>query len=972
MKRIRLRLSNIQAKIGISFISIITLALVVFGLYQYYEIKTGSTAGLNGFAEITSDKLAGYLREPLWNMDAQLVEKTIISAMIEKNVYAVLVREVDGNILKGKKRDDEWGVVEAEEEVSGDFIIKTKDITSKDGKLGSLDIHVTKKFMNARLDRKVIEIFLAVLLTDIVAFILAWFVTRSITRPIVDIVETANAIAAGDFSREIGIRKKDEIGELADAFRNMRDTIGQVLQEMEKMIRAVQEGRLKTRGNAENFAGGWRELIVGVNDLIDAFVTPINMTAVHLDRISKGDIPEKIIETYRGDFNQIRNNLNMLIEAMNTTTGFAEEIANGNMKIEVRERSDRDRLMKAMNLMIRRLNEILQEMEGLIFAVQEGKLDVRGDAEGFEGGWRDLVGGVNSLIDAFVTPINMTASSIERIAKGDIPEKITEEYKGDFNRIRNSLNQCVDTVNDLVAETVMLTERATKGRLDIRGDAEKFEGKYAGIVKGINNTLDAVIGPLNVAAAYMERISEGDFPKEIAEEYEGDFDEIRSSINTLISNLKGTVRVAEKIANGDLSVHVSILSEKDVLGKSLTQMVETIQAIVGDINLLTDATREGKLDTRGDENKFGGEYARIIRGVNHTLDAVVGPLKISADYVERISRGEIPEKIREEYKGDFDEIRNNLNMMTENLGAFAVDVRRAAEQVAAGSEELSTGAEVVSHGTSQQAASIEQISSSMEEMQSMVDQNADNARQTASIATKAAQDAKDGGGAVGETVRAMKSISERIRIIEEIARQTNMLALNAAIEAARAGEHGKGFAVVAAEVRKLAEHTQKAAKEINMLSASSLEIAEKTGRLLEEMVAGIQRTAELVQEISASSREQAGGIGQVNEAIQQLDQIIQQNVSSTEEMAAASREFASQAEQLLKAASFFKVYERNYSEAMGHEKHANQESREKRGTENATSENRNVTSIFSSPSKERTAGLFIDVEEFDDGDFEKY
>ncbi|MBF0477331.1 MAG: methyl-accepting chemotaxis protein, partial [Deltaproteobacteria bacterium] len=178
-----------------------------------------------------------------------------------------------------------------------------------------------------------------------------------------------------------------------------------------------------------------------------------------------------------------------------------------------------------------------------------------------------------------------------------------------------------------------------------------------------------------------------------------------------------------------------------------------------------------------------------------------------------------------------------------------------------------------------------------------VAQNADNAKQTAAIAQKAAKDAQEGGKSVAETVKAMKSIAEKIGIIEEIARQTNMLALNAAIEAARAGEHGKGFAVVAAEVRKLAERSQTAAKEISVLSGSSVEVAERAGKLIEMIVPDIQKTAELVQEINASSSEQADGIQQVTKAVQQLDQAIQQGASATEEMASTSEELSSQAEQ---------------------------------------------------------------------------
>jgi methyl-accepting chemotaxis protein len=195
----------------------------------------------------------------------------------------------------------------------------------------------------------------------------------------------------------------------------------------------------------------------------------------------------------------------------------------------------------------------------------------------------------------------------------------------------------------------------------------------------------------------------------------------------------------------------------------------------------------------------------------------------------------------------------------------------------------------------------------MEQMTSNIRQNADNAMQTEKIAVKSADGARQGGKAVDETVHAMKEIANKISIIEEIARQTNLLALNAAIEAARAGEHGKGFAVVASEVRKLAERSQKAAAEISQLSASSVEVAERAGALLGQMVPDIQKTAELVQEINAASREQDLGAGQINKAIQQLDQVIQQNASASEEMASTAEELSSQAEQLQSAIAFFRI-----------------------------------------------------------------
>jgi methyl-accepting chemotaxis protein len=224
---------------------------------------------------------------------------------------------------------------------------------------------------------------------------------------------------------------------------------------------------------------------------------------------------------------------------------------------------------------------------------------------------------------------------------------------------------------------------------------------------------------------------------------------------------------------------------------------------------------------------------------------------------------------------------------------------------------MSAAAEQLSQGATEQASSTEEASSSMEEMAANIKQNAGNAGQTEQIARQSASDANASGEVVGKAVAAMQTIAEKIMIVQEIARQTDLLALNAAVEAARAGEHGRGFAVVASEVRKLAERSQSAAAEISTLSTDTVKAAEQAGEMLKKLVPDIQKTAGLVSEISAASNEQNAGAGQINVAIQQLDKVTQQNTSAAEQMSSTAEELASQAEQLQAAISYFRLDDRD-------------------------------------------------------------
>ena len=673
-------------------------------------------------------------------------------------------------------------------------------------------------------------------------------------------------ISNGKIDELIAATYKGDHEKMKVAVNNVAIVTQGLQKEMARLIEASKEGQLSDRGKPENFQGAYAEIVRGVNTMLDAILLPIGEGNRILAQISNGKIDELITATYKGDHEKMKVAVNNVAEVLQVLTAMFAR---------------------------------------LTVAAKEGKLDERGHPDRVKGAYSEIVIGVNSMLDNVIAPLNVAANYVDRISKGDIPAKITETYHGDFNTIKNNLNTCIDAVNALVTDAGMLVKAAVDGKLATRADASKHQGDYRRIVQGVNDTLDAVIGPLNVSANYVDRISHGDIPARITDTYNGDFNTIKNNLNTCI---------------------------------------DAVNLLVVDAGTLVKAAVEGKLATRADASKHQGDYRKIVQGVNDTLDAVIGPLNFSAKYVELISKGDIPPQITDTYNGDFNLIKNNLNTLIVAMneitsaaeeisnGNLTVDIRERSQQdklmqalsamvagltrtvsdirsiageVAAASQSISTASIQVSKGASAQAAAAEEASSSMEEMVSNIKQNADNAQTTDKIANKSAKDAQESGKSVLEAVAAMKEIANKISIIEEIARQTNLLALNAAIEAARAGEHGKGFAVVAAEVRKLAERSQKAAGEINQLSGTTLRVSEKSGEMLDKLVPDIQRTAELVQEITAASKEQDTGAEQINKALQQLEKVIQQNASASEEMASTTEELTGQSDQLVSALSFF-------------------------------------------------------------------
>lgn len=648
--------------------------------------------------------------------------------------------------------------------------------------------------------------------------------------------------------------------------------------------------------------------------------------------------------------NKIASNLKLL---ENDFQSACDELESGNSWEEIYEKKYEGgygRIAEASNTFIKKTIKPIEESSKVIAAMTVNNFSGRVEGD-FAGSFKVLADNVNALCEKFLE----IEKTLDKISNGDTTD--ASKYKkigklSDDDTLTPSLIRLNESIGNFVEEVKAVSEGKKPA-------SDNIEGNYKEIIDNISSSVEAIDEPIDEIIYVLSHMAVNDFAADFSSEFDGKLKQVADLIKEIKKRMMLAEELSVSISNGDISKleelkTIGKLSDNDKIIPAAINLMENIKSVINASNEMAQAAGDGDLLYRIDESNVNGEFINIVNGFNKVFDMMSSPLIEMAASLENLASGNTHSTVTGVYKGVFETLANDVNKINNNtqavikeitatlneiangnlnvkrfeklegdwnvipealnniidsLNTLVGNIYNAVDEVAAGSQQVSTGSQELSQGATIQASSIEELTASIAEIASQTKFNAQNASKASTLAKNMRDGALNGNSEMKEMLTSMeeindssRNISKIIKVIDDIAFQTNILALNAAVEAARAGEHGKGFAVVAEEVRNLAARSAKAANETTSLIEGSMkrvekgtQIASDTAKTLSGIVESVDKVATLIENIAASSNEQATGITQVNQSLEQVSKVVQTNSATAEQSAAASEELSGQA-----------------------------------------------------------------------------